>query len=165
MGISTVASYRNSQLFETVGLDDEVRDEFFEELPRHSAASRCKISCTTLSPHTPAHSQLPQLPCHAGRRPLPFPPRRRAPLQFSRARPPHARATSKRPRRKIIAHLTKLAETREPVAIRDLLDFAPATPSRSTKWKANPKSSAASARKRCLSARSAPKRIALWPSP
>ncbi|HTS10757.1 MAG TPA: glutamate synthase large subunit [Candidatus Limnocylindrales bacterium] len=31
MGISTVASYRNSQLFETVGLDAEVHDEFFED--------------------------------------------------------------------------------------------------------------------------------------
>jgi len=31
MGISCVASYRNSHLFETVGLDDEVREEFFED--------------------------------------------------------------------------------------------------------------------------------------
>jgi glutamate synthase domain-containing protein 2/glutamate synthase domain-containing protein 1/glutamate synthase domain-containing protein 3 len=33
MGISTLASYRNSQLFETLGLDPEVRDEFFEDVP------------------------------------------------------------------------------------------------------------------------------------
>jgi glutamate synthase domain-containing protein 2/glutamate synthase domain-containing protein 1/glutamate synthase domain-containing protein 3 len=33
MGISTLASYRNSQLFETLGLDPEVRDEFFEDAP------------------------------------------------------------------------------------------------------------------------------------
>jgi glutamate synthase (ferredoxin) len=31
MGISSVASYRNSQLFETVGLDEEVCAEFFED--------------------------------------------------------------------------------------------------------------------------------------
>ena len=31
MGISTIASYRNSQLFETVGLDREVCSEFFED--------------------------------------------------------------------------------------------------------------------------------------
>src|SRR5580704_10544258 len=31
MGISTIASYRNSHLFETIGLDDEVRDAFFED--------------------------------------------------------------------------------------------------------------------------------------
>ncbi len=31
MGISTLASYRNSQLFETVGLDREVHDEFFAD--------------------------------------------------------------------------------------------------------------------------------------
>ena len=31
MGISTIASYRNSQLFETVGLDPELCDEFFED--------------------------------------------------------------------------------------------------------------------------------------
>ena len=33
MGISTVASYRNSQLFEIVGLDPEVYEEFFEDAP------------------------------------------------------------------------------------------------------------------------------------
>ena len=31
MGISTVASYRNSHLFETVGLDEEICAEFFED--------------------------------------------------------------------------------------------------------------------------------------
>ena len=31
MGISTVASYRNSHLFEIVGLDPEVCEEFFED--------------------------------------------------------------------------------------------------------------------------------------
>jgi glutamate synthase (ferredoxin) len=31
MGISTIASYRNSQLFETVGLDPDLCDEFFED--------------------------------------------------------------------------------------------------------------------------------------
>ena len=31
MGIADVASYRNSQLFETIGLDDELRDRFFED--------------------------------------------------------------------------------------------------------------------------------------
>ena len=31
MGISTVASYRNSQLFETVGLEEKLRAEFFED--------------------------------------------------------------------------------------------------------------------------------------
>ena len=33
MGISTVASYRNSHLFEIVGLDEEVCAEFFEDAP------------------------------------------------------------------------------------------------------------------------------------
>ena len=31
MGISTVASYRNSHLFETIGLDEEICEEFFED--------------------------------------------------------------------------------------------------------------------------------------
>ncbi|HVI09988.1 MAG TPA: glutamate synthase large subunit [Candidatus Binatia bacterium] len=31
MGVSTISSYRNSQLFETVGLDREVCDQFFED--------------------------------------------------------------------------------------------------------------------------------------
>src|SRR5947208_15856764 len=34
MGISAIASYRNSQLFETVGLDAELCDEFFEDAGR-----------------------------------------------------------------------------------------------------------------------------------
>ena len=34
MGISTIASYRNSQLFETAGLDHAVCAEFFEDAPR-----------------------------------------------------------------------------------------------------------------------------------
>jgi glutamate synthase domain-containing protein 2/glutamate synthase domain-containing protein 1/glutamate synthase domain-containing protein 3 len=34
MGISTMASYRNSQLFETIGLDAEVCDEFFADAGR-----------------------------------------------------------------------------------------------------------------------------------
>ena len=31
MGISTIASYRNSQLFETIGLDEDLRASFFED--------------------------------------------------------------------------------------------------------------------------------------
>jgi len=34
MGISTVSSYRNSQIFETIGLDSAVCDEFFEDAGR-----------------------------------------------------------------------------------------------------------------------------------
>jgi len=34
MGISTISSYRNSQLFETIGLDPAVGDEFFENAGR-----------------------------------------------------------------------------------------------------------------------------------
>ena len=34
MGISTMSSYRNSQIFETIGLDAEVCDEFFEDAGR-----------------------------------------------------------------------------------------------------------------------------------
>jgi len=33
MGISSIASYRNSHLFETVGLDDDLHDEFLENSP------------------------------------------------------------------------------------------------------------------------------------
>jgi glutamate synthase (ferredoxin) len=34
MGISTMSSYRNSQIFETIGIDAEVCDEFFEDAGR-----------------------------------------------------------------------------------------------------------------------------------
>jgi glutamate synthase domain-containing protein 2 len=37
MGISTIASYRNSHLFETVGLDPEVASRFFEGASHHLA--------------------------------------------------------------------------------------------------------------------------------
>jgi glutamate synthase (ferredoxin) len=39
MGISTISSYRNSQLFETIGLDPAVCDEFFEDAG-HSLAGK-----------------------------------------------------------------------------------------------------------------------------
>src|SRR5205085_8584427 len=39
MGISTLASYRNSQLFEIVGLDEEVCGQFFESAPHCAEAT------------------------------------------------------------------------------------------------------------------------------
>ena len=66
MGISTIASYRNSQLFETIGLDEDLRASFFEDaggalggkgldelledcIERHAAAFRSENSPTARS--------------------------------------------------------------------------------------------------------------------
>jgi glutamate synthase domain-containing protein 2 len=50
MGISTISSYRNSQLFETIALDPAVCRESFSRMPaKRSAASHSTISCETAS--------------------------------------------------------------------------------------------------------------------
>jgi len=45
MGISTIASYRNSHLFEIIGLDPDLCGQFFDEAagscPRHQLAQAC----------------------------------------------------------------------------------------------------------------------------
>ena len=46
MGISTIASYRGSQLFEAVGLADDVIDLCFKVCPAEFRAQPCKI-CRT----------------------------------------------------------------------------------------------------------------------
>ena len=153
MGICTIASYRNSQLFELVGLDEEVRETFFEDagavlsgkslqnllqdaLDRHQAAyapAATLLICATTGftgSATPA-SAIPVLP------------------RWSAA----CIATSARRRRKIIAPTKRWRNpaSQWPSAI--FWISPPATPLRWTRWKASLKFSAASARKPCLSAR------------
>jgi glutamate synthase (ferredoxin) len=123
MGISTVASYRNSQLFETIGLDEELRARFFEDtggalggkgldelledcVQRHAAAFGTK------------NSQLRDLGLY----------------RFRREGERHATSPDlvrrmhhyiQLPTRENYQAFTQLAGKREPVAIRDLLEIKP----------------------------------------
>jgi glutamate synthase domain-containing protein 2/glutamate synthase domain-containing protein 1/glutamate synthase domain-containing protein 3 len=126
MGISTVASYRNSQLFETIGLDQELRTHLFEDaggalggkgldelledcVQRHAAAfgnensSLRDLGLYRFRREGERHSTSPEL-----------------------VRRMHHYIKS--PTQKNYQAFTEVAATREPVAIRDLLEIAPATP-------------------------------------
>jgi glutamate synthase (ferredoxin) len=126
MGISTVASYRNSQLFETIGLDEELRACFFEDaggaiggkgldelledcVERHAAAFKAE------------NSELRDLGLyrfrHDGERHATSPELVRRMHRFIKS-----------PSEENYDAFTKLGGKREPVAIRDLLEIAPATP-------------------------------------
>ena len=126
MGISTVASYRNSQLFETVSLDLELRERFFEDaggaiggkgldelledcIERHAAAFKAE------------NSELRDLGLyrfrHEGERHATSPELVRRMHRFIKS-----------PNEKTYEAFTELGGKREPVAIRDLLEIAPATP-------------------------------------
>ena len=126
MGISTLASYRNSHLFETIGLDEELRASFFEDaggalggkgldelledcIERHAAAFRSE------------NFQLRDLGLY----------------RFRREGERHATSPDlvrrmhhyiKSPTQENYQAFTEIAGKREPVAIRDLLEIAPGIP-------------------------------------
>jgi glutamate synthase domain-containing protein 2/glutamate synthase domain-containing protein 3 len=126
MGISTIASYRNSQLFETIGLDEDLRVSFFEDaggalggkgldelledcIERHAAAFGTE------------NSQLRDLGLY----------------RFRREGERHATSPDlvrrmhhyiKSPTQENYRAFTEIAGEREPVAIRDLLEIAPGVP-------------------------------------
>ncbi|HEY6271480.1 MAG TPA: glutamate synthase large subunit [Terriglobales bacterium] len=120
MGISTVASYRNAQLFEVVGLDSRLCREFFEDAPRFAgAASLETILGDYLHNHRLAYTD------HKGLRDAGF-------FRFRKEGELHG--TSPELMRKLQMSLKKgdadshqqyeeMAFTREPVAIRDLLSI------------------------------------------
>ena len=126
MGISTVASYRNSQLFETVGLDEDLRTSFFEDaggalggkgldelledcIERHAAAFKTE------------NSELRDLGLyrfrHQGESHATSPELVRRMHRFIKS-----------PSQENYDAFTQLSGQRKPVAIRDLLEIAPATP-------------------------------------
>src|SRR5256886_796126 len=126
MGISTIASYRNSQLFETVGLDPELCDELFEDaghalggkglkqilqdyVDRHSAA------------FTSERDQLHDIGLY----------------RFRQKGERHATSPElvrrmhryiKLPTQENYQSFAELAHQREPVAIRDLFEVTPSEP-------------------------------------
>ncbi len=126
MGISTIASYRNSQLFETIGLDEELRANFFEDaggaiegkglddlledcIERHASAFKAE------------NGELRDLGLyrfrHGGERHGTSPDLVRRMHRYIKS-----------PSKENYQAFTELAGEREPVAIRDLLEITPATP-------------------------------------
>ncbi|MGC2722257.1 MAG: glutamate synthase large subunit [Candidatus Acidiferrales bacterium] len=123
MGISSIASYRNSHLFEAVGLDEEILEEFFEDadavlggkkladilgeaLTRHEAAFKPEApemqdaGLYRFRQHGEQHGSSPEL-----------------------MRRMHKYIAS--PTAEGYQAFAELAETREPIAVRDLIAIAP----------------------------------------
>jgi glutamate synthase (ferredoxin) len=124
MGISTMSSYRNSQIFETIGLDPAVSDEFFEDAGR------------TLSGKTLDNLLQDCIACHAagfGSSAAEF--RDAGLYRFRHNGEQHASSPElvrrmhrfiKSPTPQNQAALAVLADERKDVAIRDLLEVRPA---------------------------------------
>jgi glutamate synthase (ferredoxin) len=121
MGISTLASYRNAQLFEVIGLDAEICRDFFESAPRWAEAnSMQQLLRDYLLNHAQAFRPEFKSPTDAGL------------YRFRKQGEQHASSADLL--RKLHAHMRNpdperykefeaIALEREPVAIRDLLDF------------------------------------------
>ena len=126
MGISTMSSYRNSQIFETIGIDAEVCDEFFEDAGR------------TLSGVSLDDLLRDCITCHAagfGASEAEF--RDAGLYRFRRNGEQHASSPEfvrrmhryiKSPTPANQAALAVLTQERKNVAVRDLLEFRPAQP-------------------------------------
>jgi glutamate synthase domain-containing protein 2/glutamate synthase domain-containing protein 1/glutamate synthase domain-containing protein 3 len=126
MGISTVASYRNSHLFETIGLDEDICEEFFEDASSSlDGRSLDDILETSIFSHQRAFA--------AGDAPL---------QDFGLYRFRHAgekHSTSPELVRRMHAYLksptpekyavySELADSREAVSVRDQLEFGSGSP-------------------------------------
>ena len=125
MGISTVASYRNSHLFETIGLDPEFRSQFFEDA---SAVLEGKtlagILADAVSYHASAFAPGARELEDAGL------------YRFRQTGERHSNSPElvrrmhryiKSPTPEGYRAFAELVETRDPVAIRDLLETVPGT--------------------------------------
>jgi glutamate synthase domain-containing protein 2/glutamate synthase domain-containing protein 1/glutamate synthase domain-containing protein 3 len=123
MGISTVASYRNSHLFETVGLDEDICEEFFEDASSSLGGRKLDdILETSIFSHRRAFA--------AGDAPL----QDSGLYRFRHAGERHStspelvrrmHAYLKSPTPENYAAYSGLADKRDPVSVRDQLEFAP----------------------------------------
>jgi len=121
MGISTLASYRNAQLFEVIGLEEKLCEEFFESAPHCGEANSLEqLVGDYLFNHAQAFKPEFKAPADAGL------------YRFRKEGEKHS--TSAELMRKLHAHIKNpseerykeyeaLAQEREPVAVRDLLEF------------------------------------------
>jgi glutamate synthase (ferredoxin) len=126
MGISTMSSYRNSQIFETIGLDGAVCDEFFEDAGR------------TLSGKSLDNLLQDSITCHAAAFGSATSEFRDAGLyRFRHNGEQHANSPElvrrmhryiKSPTPQNKAALSALSEERKNVAVRDLLEVRSAVP-------------------------------------
>jgi glutamate synthase (ferredoxin) len=126
MGISTLASYRNAQLFEVIGLEEKVCRDFFESVPRCAEANSLdQLLGDYLFNHAQAFKPGFKAPADSGL------------YRFRKEGEKHA--TSADLMRKLQAHIKNpdaghyqefeaLATEREPIAIHDLLAFASTAP-------------------------------------
>ncbi len=126
MGISSIGSYRNSHLFEAVGLGEDILDTFFEDaVPVLGGKNLTDILRDSLDRHAAAFKPGSAEMHDSGL------------YRFRQAGEQHASSPELMRRlHKYIQSPTpegyqafaELAETREPVAIRDLLAIAPGIP-------------------------------------
>ncbi len=127
MGISTLASYRNAQLFEVIGLDGKLCHSFFADAPRVAEATSLEqLLEDYLYNHALAYAADHKAPRDAGLY------RFRKEGEIHQASPDLMRrmhALVKDPGDESYRAYEELAEQREPTAIRDLLAVAyPETP-------------------------------------
>jgi glutamate synthase (ferredoxin) len=123
MGISTVASYRNSHLFETVGLDQEICAEFFEDASsKLGGKSLDQLLEDSLAGHTRAFANEAAALQDAGL------------YRFRHSGERHSNSPElvRRMHRYIksatpenYASFAELSQTREPVAVRDQFEIVP----------------------------------------
>jgi glutamate synthase (ferredoxin) len=126
MGISTIASYRNSHLFEAVGLDDAVVDAFFEDAATALGGKTLEsLLEDTLWRHARAYgSETPTLHDEGLYRFRQTGERHASSPELVRRLHKYVKAPTPEGYRAY----AELAETREPVAVRDLLEFVPGKP-------------------------------------
>src|SRR5580698_4638945 len=123
MGISTVASYRNSHLFETIGLDREICEEFFEDASAKLGGKTLdQLLEDSLAAHTRAFASAASSLQDAGLFRY-----RHAGEQHSNSpelvRRMHLYIKSATPEN--YASFAELSRTREAVAVRDQLEIVP----------------------------------------
>jgi glutamate synthase domain-containing protein 2/glutamate synthase domain-containing protein 1/glutamate synthase domain-containing protein 3 len=126
MGISTLSSYRNSQLFELVGIDPDVAAEFFEDAVAVLGGKSLEaILEDSLARHTRAFAGDARDLEDAGY------------YRFRQAGERHSSSPElvrrlhryvQSPNPEAYHAFAELAETREPVAVRDLLEILPGAP-------------------------------------
>src|SRR5580658_6251857 len=126
MGISTMSSYRNSQIFETIGLDAAVCDEFFEDAGRALSGTRLNdLLEDSISCHTAGFGSAAAEFRDSGL------------YRFRHNGEQHANSPEfvrrmhryiKSPTEQNHAALAVLSDERKNVAVRDLLEVRPAQP-------------------------------------
>jgi glutamate synthase domain-containing protein 2/glutamate synthase domain-containing protein 1/glutamate synthase domain-containing protein 3 len=126
MGISTLASYRNSQLFEVVGLGEEVCAEFFEDAPRALGGKQlAELLADSLERHAMAFEAIqPELRDAGWYRFRQEGERHSSSPELVRRLHRFIKDASAQNYRAF----AELGEDREPVAVRDLLRILPGMP-------------------------------------